>query len=169
MTSLLELYGLPPVIRTKYPTRQDPDRLTPARQVMCPKCKQWQALAHNSFCTGCLIKLSSVEVEQPAPVEVATPEPVASIEASETVTEADEQEALIAELAFEADVEVDRERYFAARSGKYVLLHLRDSGMAVGCSCPSRVKKLRFQGKACKHMTAHNNMLAPAARKQEAA
>lgn len=67
VSRLLALYGTPPVIVTEYTTRQDPDRLTPARQVMCPRCRSWQALAHNSHCTGCLIRLAHVVV----PAEVA--------------------------------------------------------------------------------------------------
>lgn len=114
---------------------------------------------------------------------MATPEQIAAWRAArkaiEQATEAtaepeqvemDEQDALIAELALEADAQPDRERYFAARSGKYVLLHQRSDGLAVGCSCPSRVKKLRYHGVACKHMTAHNNMLkSPTVEQQQAA
>lgn len=136
------------------------------REWQCPRCHSWMPMHYNInlqqyepvHCTGCVIGLYDI---QPAPAVVATPEP--AVEAASIETSApDEQDALIAELAFEADAVVDRERYFAARSGKYVLLHQRVDGLAVNCSCPSRVKRLRFQGKACKHMTAHNAMIKTA-------
>ena len=112
---------------------------------------------------------------QPVLAVVATPEPatpvvavpVASIETSAPAV--DEQDALIAELAFEADAVVDRERHVAIRSGKYVLWCRRDSLMAVDCSCPSRVKRNRLAGKACKHQMSHNATLKPAINTAEAA
>lgn len=160
------------------PVRRDPD--CPRRlQIQTPcKCRSWEVLFWHEYagiyepvhCTGCVIGLYDIQpapavVEtEPAAVEVA--EPVASIETSAPAV--DEQDALIAELAFEADAEIDRERHVAIRSGKYVLWCRCDSMMAVDCSCPSRVKRNRLAGKACKHQMSHNATLQPA-KQQEAA
>lgn len=178
VSRLAALYGAPTPIRTSNVTRFNPEYFR--AEVKCPTCGVWQRKEHNSFCYYCNIWL----VEQPAPATAVTPEParleqvqevttaelvVVAENATEATPEPDEQDVLIAKLAFEAGAEVDRERYFAARSGKYVLLHQRADGLAVNCSCPDRVKKGRFQGRACKHMTAHNTMLAPAKKQQQEA
>lgn len=172
---LLELLGTPPVIRTQYETRWN----STFKEVKCPRCHMWSRLEHNSYCYTCDLWL--VEPMQPAPAvvtepaatPVAEPQTVASIETSAPAV--DEQDALIAELAFEADAVVDREHYVAKRTQsltskkRYVLWHRRSDMMATDCSCGDRRFRGRFQGRCCKHMAAHNDMLKPATQQQEAA
>jgi hypothetical protein len=89
-------------------------------------------------------------------------------EATHAPTEADmEAQALEAYKYTLEHPSVDQERYFAIWAPsqtndkkRYGLLCLRTTGLAVDCSCMDRVKKGRFQGRACKHQTSHNAMLA---------
>lgn len=160
MSMLAELIaaGTPAPIRTQYPTRQHPDCIHPRKQVQCPRCHDWSDLTHNSFCTGCLIKLAYIEVEQPAPATVATPEPVAE-EAAALVEVATGQEEVPATTEPQPRPVVLHSEYYTVVSGQYELTCQSKNALAVDCTCPSRVKRGRLVGKACKHMMAHNATL----------
>lgn len=164
--------------------RQGPDRHQ-YREIACPKCHCFMPMRRYMgtwlpvHCTGCVIGLYDIqpapaitETSEPAAPVVAEPQTVASIEASEVACEA--EPGPVEEPIALRPVRPEQKAYFVAWAPsmtddkkRYGLLCRKSDGLAVDCSCGDRVHRGRKQGRCCKHMRAHNAMLAPATTKSQ--